>query len=100
MFGLRAHIDVTTCDIYGIRILFSLPMLWESALLSLLVRFTNSDIRIMSLLIPPDILLLNPLLSRVAGVLTQIPDRGSLSHSGQAARSLAQIPVANSSLVA
>ena len=26
LFGLRAHIDVTTRDIYGIRILFSLPM--------------------------------------------------------------------------
>ena len=26
LFGLRANIDVTTCDIYGIRILFSLPM--------------------------------------------------------------------------
>src|SRR3954470_7338831 len=46
MFGLRAHIVITTCDIYGIRILFSLPMLWDSALLSLLVSFTNSDIRI------------------------------------------------------
>src|SRR3954465_6884419 len=53
MFGLRAHIDVTTCDIYGIRIFFSLPMLWDSALLSLLVRFANSDIRITILLIPP-----------------------------------------------
>src|SRR3954463_10721796 len=77
MFGLRAHIDVTTCDIYGIRIFFSLPMIWESALLSLLVRFTNSDIRITSLLIPPGVLLLTLLLSRVAGVLTQVPDRGS-----------------------
>src|SRR4051812_22507858 len=77
MFGLRAHIDVTTCDIYGIRILFSVPMLWDSALLSLLVSFTNSDIRITSLLIPPGVLLLNTLLSRVAGVLTQISDRGS-----------------------
>src|SRR4051812_20547901 len=76
MFGLRAHIDVTTCDIYGIRILFSVPMLWDSALLSLLVRFTNSDIRITSFLIPLGVLLLNPLLSRVVGVLTQVSDRG------------------------
>src|ERR1041385_8662049 len=44
MFGLRAHINVTTCDIYGTRILFSLPMLWESALLSLLVSFTQSEL--------------------------------------------------------
>src|SRR3954463_16108524 len=36
----------------------------------------------MSLLIPPGVLLLNPLLSRVAGVLTQIPDRGSPFSSG------------------
>src|SRR4051812_5021000 len=77
MFGLWAHIDVTTCDIYGIRIFFSLPMLWDSALLSLLVNFANSDIRITSFLIPPGVLLLNPLLSRVVGVLTQVPDRGS-----------------------
>src|SRR3954466_7334516 len=50
MFGLRAHIDVTTCDIYGIRIFFSLPMLWDSALLSLLVRFINPNFRFSYLL--------------------------------------------------
>ena len=43
MFGLRAHIVITTCDIFGIRIFFFVPMLWDSALLSLLVNFTNSD---------------------------------------------------------
>src|SRR3954469_18888278 len=73
MFGLRAHIDVTTCDIYGIRIFFSLPMLWESALLSLLVRFTNSDIRITFSLFHPVISDAYPS-SRVAGVRT--PDPG------------------------
>src|SRR4051812_41734339 len=52
-------------------------MLWDSSLLVFLVRFTNSDIRITSFLIPPGVLLLNPLLSRVAGVLTQVLDRGS-----------------------
>src|SRR4051812_11552257 len=56
---------------------FFVTMLWDSALLSLLVSFTNSDIRITSFLIPPSVLLLNPLLIRVAGVLTQVPDRGS-----------------------
>src|SRR3954471_7620600 len=50
MFGLRAHIDVTTCDIYGIRIFFSVPMLWDSALFSLLVSFANSDFRFSCLL--------------------------------------------------
>src|SRR3954464_7156078 len=50
MFGSRAHIDVTMCDIYGIRILFSVPMLWDSALLSLLVSFINSDFRFSYLL--------------------------------------------------
>src|SRR4051795_9543944 len=50
MFGLPAHIDVITCDIYGMRILFSVPMLWDSALLPLLVSFINSDFRFSYLL--------------------------------------------------
>src|SRR3954453_12954443 len=50
MFGLQAHIDVTTCDIYGIRIFFFVPMLWDSALLSLLVSFINTDFRFSYLL--------------------------------------------------
>src|SRR3954465_1992142 len=100
MFGLWVHIVITPCDIYGIRILFSVPMLWESALLSLLVRFTNSDIRITSLLIPPGVLLLRPLLSCVTGVLTQVPYRGSL-FSFRAGRAFSgTIPVANSFLAA
>ena len=52
MFGLRAHIVITTCDIYGIRIFFSVPMLWDSTLLSLLVSFINTDFRF-SCLLPP-----------------------------------------------
>src|SRR4051812_15213390 len=52
MFGLRAHIVITTCDIFGIRIFFSVPMLWDSTLLSLLVSFINTDFRF-SYLLPP-----------------------------------------------
>ena len=53
LFGLRAHIDVTTCDISGIRIFYSVPILWDSALSSFRVKeFANSDIRF-SWLLPP-----------------------------------------------
>src|SRR4051812_5170002 len=51
-------------------------MLRDSALLSLLVRFTDSDIRIMFSLFHPVISGAYPS-SRVAGVRPQIPDRGS-----------------------
>src|SRR3954467_13626463 len=50
MFGLRAHIVITPCDIFGIRIFFSVPMLWDSTLLSLLVSFINPDFRFSYLL--------------------------------------------------
>ena len=52
MFGLQAHIVITPCDIFGIRIFFSVPMLWDSTLLSLLVSFINTDFRF-SYLLPP-----------------------------------------------
>src|SRR3954465_9497932 len=73
MFGLRAHIVITTCDIYGFRIFFSLPMLWDSNFLSLLVRFTTTDIRITFSCFQPVISGAYPS-SRVAGVRT--PDPG------------------------
>ena len=60
----------------GFGSFFSLPMLWDSALLSLLERFTDSDIRITFSWFHPEISGAYPS-SRVAGTLTQVPDRGS-----------------------